>query len=70
MCVTASRVPLSVKGEGNCMFNSASMAISGNETMLRKLRVRTCIELNLNFKLYQTHFHYENFKLVYDLVIM
>jgi hypothetical protein len=49
------------------MFNSASVAIGGNETMSCELRVRTCIELNLNFEFYQTHFHYENFKLVYDL---
>jgi hypothetical protein len=49
------------------MFNSASVAIRGNETMSCELRVRTCIELNLNFEFYQTHFHYENFKLVYDL---
>lgn len=32
--------------------------------MSHELRVRTC---NLNFELYQTHYHYENFKLVYDL---
>ena len=67
MCGTASRVPLYVRGDGNCMFNSASVAIRGNETMSCELRVRTCIELNLNFEFYQTHFHYENFKLVYDL---
>lgn len=60
----ASRVPLNVKGDGNCLFNSVSVAIRGDQTMSWELRVRTCIELVLNCGYYRNHFQFQNFKLV------
>ena len=33
-CGAASRVPVHVKGDGNCLFNAVSVAIYGNEAMV------------------------------------
>ena len=63
LCGTASRVPVDVKGDGNCLFNSVSVAIQGDET-LSELRVRTCLELVLNFVYCENHPYYEYFRLV------
>ncbi len=61
---TASRVPLHVTGDGNCLFNSVSVALQGNEAMASELRVRTCIYLVLSFPYYKNHHNYEDFRLV------
>ena len=64
LCGTASRVPVDVKGDGNCLFNSVSVAIQGDETLSSELRVLTCLELVLNFAYFKNHPHYEDFRLV------
>ena len=45
--------PIAVSGDGNCLFNSLSMAIFGNQTHATELRVRTSIELCLNQEYYK-----------------
>ena len=47
------RRPLHVSGDGNCLFNSVSVLLSGTRVMATELRVRCCVELVLNEKLYQ-----------------
>ncbi len=42
---SASRVPHYVTGDGNCLFNSVSVVLCGNESIACELRVRTCVEL-------------------------
>ena len=59
-----TQVPIHVKGDGNCLFNSVSVAMQGDEKMARELRVRTCIELVLNFEHYKNHPYYKEFRLV------
>ena len=46
-------MPVQVTGDGNCLFNSMSVALVGNESMSVELRVRTCIELNENCDAYE-----------------
>ena len=58
---SASRVPRYVTGDGNCLFNSVSVVICGNESMTCELRVRTCIELVLNFEYYKNHHQFRDF---------
>ena len=41
-------VPLSVTGDGNCLFNALSVAIFGHEFAATELKVKTCIEMVLN----------------------
>ena len=65
-CRTDSRNTNNVKGDGNCFFNSASVAISGNELMAIELNVRSCIELAVYFDYYLNHFQYQYFSLVSD----
>lgn len=36
------------KGDGNCLFNSLSLAIHNNEVLATELRYRTCLEMILN----------------------
>ena len=65
----ASRVPIHVTGDGNCLFNSVSVVVQGNEALASELRVQTCIELVLNFAYYKNHSLYQDFRLVLpDLV--
>ena len=42
-------------GDGNCLFNSASLAICRNESLASELRLRTSIELARNSDFYKTH---------------
>jgi hypothetical protein len=42
---TASKIPLTTTGDGNCLFNAISLAMYGHERHATQLRVRTCIEL-------------------------
>ena len=45
--------PVSVSGNGNCLFNAVSMSIYGNESLATELRVRVAIELSLNSSFYE-----------------
>ena len=40
--------PLHVSGDGNCLFNSVSVLLSGTRVMATELRMRCCVELVLN----------------------
>lgn len=42
-------------GNGNCLFNSASIAIYGNERLLLELRLRTSIELAVHREFCRNH---------------
>ena len=37
--------PISVSGDGNCLFNAISLALCGDEGLASEQRVKTCIEL-------------------------
>ena len=58
---SASRVPRYVTGDGNCLFNSVSVILCGNESIACELRVRTCVELFLNFEYYKKHHQCRDF---------
>ena len=45
--------PIYVSGDGNCLYNAISMALFGHEGLAKELRVKTCIELSENQKLYE-----------------
>ena len=47
--------PIAVYGDGSCLFNSASMALFGNQDMSEELRVRTVIEMVTNAEKYKKH---------------
>ena len=47
--------PVRTGGDGNCLFNAASIAICGNQSLASELRLRTAIELILNPDYYQAH---------------
>lgn len=51
----ADLVPIYSTGDGNCLFNSASLAICQNESRAIELRLRTCLELARNRDFYKTH---------------
>lgn len=51
----ADLVPIRSTGDGNCPFNSASLAICRNESRANELRLRTCLELAKNRDFYKTH---------------
>lgn len=42
---TGDHVPVSVRGNGNGLFNAISMAIQGDEELASEIRVRTCLEM-------------------------
>lgn len=46
------RRPIHVSGNGNCLFNSISIALCGSEKYATELRVRTCVELVTNKQKY------------------
>lgn len=56
-------LPTSAKGlkalqstaDGNCLFNSVSTLLTGNESMNKELHLKTCIELALNLPYYKQH---------------
>ena len=52
---SSSYVPFHSTGDGNCLFNSASLAIWQNEKQAVELRLRTCLELALNQVFYRQH---------------
>ena len=44
-----------VSGDGNCLYNSASVLIKGDETLSGTLRVLTVCELYFNAEFYANH---------------
>lgn len=48
------RRPLSVSGDGNCLFNAVSVALCGAERYADELRVRTVIEMVMNAEKYKS----------------
>ena len=50
-----SYVPVRSMGNGNCLFNSTSLALCQNETLADELRLRTCFELANNREFYRKH---------------
>ena len=47
--------PILTKGDGNCLFNAASIALCGTEKLSAELRIRTVIELADNLQFYKNH---------------
>ena len=47
--------PLSATGDGNCLFNSASIWLTGNESIAPTLRMLTAAELFAHSDLYSNH---------------
>ena len=41
-------IPLKTTGDGNCLINATSIALSGNECISGELRMRTAVEMALN----------------------
>lgn len=48
-----SYVPVRSTGNGNCLFNSASLALCQNETLADEFRLCTCFELANNIEFYR-----------------
>lgn len=48
-------VPVATTGNGNCLFNSASLAVCQNENLAYELRLRTCFELARNREFYRNY---------------
>ena len=48
-------VALRSTGDGNCLFNSFSTILTGNESMNIELRYRCCIEMTMNRRKYLRH---------------
>ena len=46
--------PVQIRGDGNCLFRSASVLATGKEDDHLELRLRTSIELSLNARFYAT----------------
>ena len=47
--------PILTRGDGNCLFNAASLAICGSDKLSIELRVRTVIELAAHQNYYLNH---------------
>ena len=62
----ADKIPVSTSPDGNCLFNSLSVALCGNESLASELRVRTCIEMVENEQSYLELHKYDRFELVED----
>lgn len=45
-------VPYKSTPDGNCLFNSVSAALFGREDFALELKVRTCIEMCMNYEFY------------------
>lgn len=48
-------LPVRLTGDGNCLFNSASIAICGDQRLAVELRLRTSIELAIHCDYYRNH---------------
>ena len=51
-CPHVTKVPVRVDGDGNCLFNSVSVTLCGNNSLATELRLRTVIEMTCNKKFY------------------
>ena len=45
-------IPSKTTGNGNCLFNAVSIALTGNEDRAAELRLRTSVEMALNANVY------------------
>ena len=59
-CGTNNLKALEVLGDGNCLFNSLSVIVCGNESRSFELRLRCALELILH-KEYYTNYYSNNF---------
>ncbi|CAG2242358.1 unnamed protein product [Mytilus edulis] len=55
--IIKERNPVQVSTNGNCLFNSLSVDMCGNESLATRLRVLTCIEMVSNKLIYDTSKH-------------
>ena len=53
-------LPHRTSADGNCLFNSASLVVTGDESL--SIRILVCIELFLNANFYAYHPHLEDAK--------
>ena len=53
-------IPHRTSADGNCLFNSASLVVTGDESLSATLRILVCIELFLNAKFYAYHPYQED----------
>ena len=47
--------PYLTTGDGNCLFNAASIALTGNESLSKEIRLRTALEMIINQHTYLQH---------------
>ena len=52
-------IPSMTTGDGNCLFNAVSIALTGNEDCAAELRLRTSVEMALNADTYQRCLDYD-----------
>ena len=56
--------PIRTSPDGNCLYNSCSIALRGDESLAVELRLRTTVELLVNHKWYARAYRDDNFVLV------
>lgn len=59
-------VPVQTTGDGNCLYNAASIALRGDESLAAELRLRTALELLRNYDYYRTGYADAGFDLCSD----
>ena len=52
-------IPSMTTGDGNCLFNAVSIALTGNEDRAPELRLRTSVEMALNADTYKRRLDYD-----------
>ena len=52
-------IPSMTTGDGNCLFNAVSIALTGSEDRAAELRLRTSVEMALNADSYTCHPDYD-----------
>ena len=62
--ITGLGVPCTTSGDGNCLFNAVSLALSGGEDFSTELRLRTALEMILNSTRYTSRPDYNRLLLV------
>ena len=60
----SDHIAVTTTGDGNCLFNAASLLITGSEVMANELRARTCIEMMTNRNAYLSHPNADKFILI------
>ena len=53
--IPEQRIPVRVKSDGNCLFNSGSVLMTGDEDLSAELRLLTAAELFLHVDYYAYH---------------